>query len=184
MALRSTVYRAQLNISDLDRHYYDSHSLTLARHPSETDERLMMRLLAFIRHADPQLLPGGGLCVDDEPDLWQKDLTGRIQHWVSVGLPEEKWLKRASARSDQVSLYAYGRNASLWWQQQQSALARLDNLQVLRIAPDTSQALAALAARSMDLQCTVQDGDVWISSNEASVHVQPEWLQQRQQTFS
>lgn len=176
MALKSTIFKANLQITDLDRHYYQTHALTMARHPSETDERLMIRLLAFARHADEQLSFGKGMASDDEPDLWQKDLTGIIERWIAVGQPEEKWLRKACGRAREVVVYCYARGAGLWWQQNRDKLEKLDNLSVIQLSQASSQLLTAMAGRSMDLQCTIQDGECWISADDTPVRMEIEVL--------
>lgn len=171
MALKATIFKAELQISDMDRHYYGTHALTLARHPSETDERMMMRVLAFIRHAHEALAFGKGLSSDDEPDLWQKDLTGAIELWVEVGQPDEKRIMKAAGRAAQVVIYSYSSHSQIWWDQIAGKIARAKNVVVYQIAPATSQALALLAQRTMQLQCTIQDGDIWITANDETLHV-------------
>ena len=157
MALKSTVYKADLHIADMDRQYYQQHSLTLARHPSETEERLMVRLLAFALYATERLEFGQGLSTDDEPDLWLKDLTGAIELWIDVGLPDERQIRKACGRAERVVLLTYGgRSAELWWEQNRSKLERQQNLSVIDL-PNT-EALAGLAARGMQVSCNVQDG--------------------------
>ncbi|MGF1642345.1 MAG: YaeQ family protein [Thiotrichales bacterium] len=174
MALKSTIFKADLQIADLDRHYYADHALTLARHPSETDARMMVRLLAFALNADERLAFGKGLCVDDEPDLWRKDLTGSIELWIDVGEPQEKWIRRACGRAARVIVLSYGgRSADIWWTQNRERLERLDNLNVTSLPTTSLAALAALARRAMRLQCTVQDGAVWITDGDATVHIEP-----------
>lgn len=173
MALNATIFKADLQIADMDRHYYNSHALTIARHPSETDERMMVRVLAFARHAHEALSFAKGLSDNDEPDIWQKDLTGAIDLWIEVGLPEEKRILKACGRAGQVVLYTYGgHGASIWWNQISSKLARLKNLTVINVAPATTQALANMAQRSMQLQCTVEDGDVWLGGDDGTVQVE------------
>ncbi len=171
MAPRATVYKAQLQIADMDRHYYADHPLTIACHPSETEERLMVRVLAFALNASEYLTFGKGLSDDDEPDLWAKDLTGIIELWIELGQPEEKAILRACGRSAKVIVYAHVANAAAWWAGVEGKLSRAKNLAVYAIAPESKAALGALAARSMDLQCTVQDGDVWIRTSTESVQV-------------
>jgi uncharacterized protein YaeQ len=167
MALKSTIFKADLQIADMDRNYYGDHALTMARHPSETDERMMVRLLGFALYADAQLSFGKGLSTEDEPDLWQKDLTGAIERWIDVGLPDERRIRKASGRADQVVVLAYGgRGADIWWTQNQEKLQRLQNLSVLQLASETSLALAKLARRNMRLQCTIQDSQIWLSDAE------------------
>jgi uncharacterized protein YaeQ len=173
MALSATIFKAELTISDMDRGHYATHPLVLARHPSETDERMMVRLLAFALNAGEALAFGKGLSDEDEPALWQKDLTGAIQLWIDVGLPDEKSVRRACGRADQVLVYAYGRGAERWWQDVQSGLARPDNLTVIDLPQAATQALATLAQRTMQLQCTVQDGTAWFTDGENTVEIAP-----------
>lgn len=173
MALKATIFKAELQIADMDRNYYHDHTLTVARHPSETDERMMVRLLAFALHAHEALSFGKGLSADDEPDLWQKDLTGAIDTWIDVGLPDEKRVRRACGRAKQVFIYSYGgRVADMWWNQSSDKLDRIKNLTVINLPPDTSLAMAKLAQRNMQLQCTVQEGQVWVTDQDNSVQVE------------
>jgi uncharacterized protein YaeQ len=174
MALRSTVYRADLTVSDLDRHVYAQHALTLARHPSETEERMMVRLLAFALHADEALAFGRGLSTEGEPDLWKRDATGAIDLWIDVGLPEEKDIRKACGRAREVVVLAYGaRRVDAWWDERAAALARLSNLRVVTLSGAGSDALSSLAARSMVLTCTIQDGHVWMASEASTVEMTP-----------
>jgi uncharacterized protein YaeQ len=173
MATGATIHRADLSIADMDRHYYADHALTIARHPSETEERLMVRLLAFAVFAADDLEFGRGLSTDDEPDLWRRDLTGLVQTWIEVGLPEEKWLRKACGRSRQVVVLAYGAaKAEQWWRRNEQALLRLDNLTVLSLPAAAGPALATMAARSMRLDVTIQESQVWIGSNSAETSLQ------------
>jgi uncharacterized protein YaeQ len=171
MALKATIFKAELQIADMGRGYYHDHALTLARHPSENDERMMMRILAFVLHACEALSFAGGMNVDEEPDLWQKDLTGSIDLWIDVGQPDEKRIRKACGRAQQVFIYTYsGHSADVWWSQISDKLERMKNLTVISLLPATVQALARLAQRSMQLQCTVQDGQVWVTDGIATVH--------------
>lgn len=172
MAQKSTVFKAELQVNDIDRQYYHAHALTLARHPSETDERMMVRLLAFALNADPALGFGNGLSTDNEPDLWQKDLTGLITLWIDVGLPEARLLKKAAGRAQRVVVYAYGRNADRWWADSEAVLARLDNLAVWRLTDHTTRALSTLAQRNMRLNCTIQDQAVTLADGETLVEIE------------
>lgn len=178
MALKATICKAELQVSDLDRHYYQSHSLTLARHPSETDERMMVRLLAFALHACDDLVFGRGLSTEDEADLWATDATGSFELWIDVGLPDERDIRRACHRARRVVVLSYGgRAAEIWWQQTGPKVASHGNLTVLALGPADSQALAALAARSMALQCTIQEGHVWLGDDERHLEFSPTVLQ-------
>jgi uncharacterized protein YaeQ len=175
MALKSTIFKLELQIADLDRNYYQNHALTVARHPSETDERMMVRVLAFAMYADPALIFGKGLSSEDEPDLWRKDLTGVIEQWIEVGLPDEKRIRRACGRARQVVTVTYGgRVADMWWQQNKAALQRQDNLTVINLAAEESRALAALAERGMQLQCTLQEGELWLIVDGENTRIAPE----------
>lgn len=178
MALKSTVFKADLSVADMDRHHYADYSLTLARHPSETDQRMMVRLLAFALYAEERLTFCKGLSDDDEPDLWLKDYTDAIDLWVEVGLPDEKRIKKGLSRSERVLVLAYGgRAAEVWWSQIGPKLTRLEKVTVLAIPEDQSEALAALADRTMRLSCTIQEGQVLFASDKGTVTVEPIRLQ-------
>ena len=173
MAIKATIFKANLQIADMERHYYQDHTLTLARHPSETDERLMVRLLAFALHAHEYLEFGQGMTNDEEADLWQKDLTGRIELWIDVGMPDEKLIRKACGRADQVVVYCYGgRIADMWYAQNSAQFERQKNLTLVNLPVESTRELAKLAQRKMDLQCTIQDGQVWLGDGVASVQVE------------
>jgi uncharacterized protein YaeQ len=174
MALKATIFKAELQVSDLDRNHFASHSLTIARHPSETDQRMMVRLIAFALNADDALEFGRGLSSEGEPDLVLKDLTGAIELWIDVGLPDEREIRKASGRARAVKVYIYGgRSAAQWWSQNEQALERLDNVSVVDIPEDAMAALTALAARNMRFDCTVQEGQVWLASGSETIHFEP-----------
>ena len=182
MALKSTVFKAQLAVADIDHGYYADHALTLARHPSETDERMMVRLaaLAFNAHAlqtecggDGTLAFGAGLSDPDDPDVSLRDFTGRTRLWIEVGQPEDKPLARACSKADRVLVYAFSHAAEVWWRGIEGKLSRLEKLQVWRIPAASSQALAALAERSMQLQATIQEGALMLSGGTGTVDVEP-----------
>jgi uncharacterized protein YaeQ len=173
MASNATIFKATLQIADVDRHYYQDHAVTLARHPAETDERMMVRLLAFARHAHEALSFGRGLSTEDEPDLWQKDLAGAIELWIEVGQREEKSVRQTCGRAKQVCLYTYGgRAADQWWKDNRATIERLSNLTVMNLPADASCALTALAQRTMDLQCTIQDGQMLMGDGKNAVHIE------------
>lgn len=170
MALKSTIFKAELSVADIDRGYYRDHTLTLARHPSETDERMMVRLLAFALHADEALEFGRGLSAEEEPDLVRRDLTGAIEHWIEVGLPDEREVRKACGRSKAVNVLAYGgRAVELWWEGARKTLERQERLAVDEVPAEASRALAAMAGRSMRLQVTIQDGHVVVTDGADSV---------------
>ncbi|HEY3300624.1 MAG TPA: YaeQ family protein [Methylophilaceae bacterium] len=172
MALKSTIYKAELNVADMDRHYYQQHSLTLARHPSETEERLMVRLIAFTLFASETLAFGKGLSDDEEPDLWQKDLTGAIELWVEVGLPDERIIRKACGRASKVAVVIYGgRAADMWWSQNSKALLKLNNLTVINL-PETDS-LTKACSRNMEISCTTQDSQILVSYDQDSFDIVP-----------
>jgi len=171
MALKSIIYKAELNIADMDRGYYADHNLTIARHPSETDERMMIRVLAFAIHASENLSFGKGISDTEEPDLWEKDYTDAIQLWVEVGQPDDRRLLKACGRSERVVAYSYSGTSDIWWKQMNSRLDRAKNLKVMNVPAATSLALEKLAQRSMQLQCTIQDGQIWLTAGEQSVQI-------------
>ena len=181
MALKSTIYKAALQIADMDRGLYADHALTIALHPSETEERLMVRLLAFALQvpADDErgrLQFARGLSDTDEPDLWQHDLTGQLVHWIDVGQVDDRRLAKACGRAERVTLYAYAASVPVWWSGLKGKLTRLRNLEVWQLPAEQSQALAALAERSMQLQLTIQDGTVWVGNATQSVEITPHRL--------
>ncbi len=181
MALKATICKATLQIADVDRGVYGDHPLTLARHPSENDERMMMRLLAFALNvpADSRssvLEVAKGMWEPEEPELWERDLTGRIRHWIEVGQPDERRLVKASGRADRVSVYAFSHAARAWWAGLGGRVRRAGNIEVWLIPAEQSRELATLAARGMQLQVNRQDGVVWIADAEKSVQIVAERL--------
>jgi uncharacterized protein YaeQ len=176
MALKATIYKADLSIADMDRNYYQEHALTIARHPSETDERVMIRLLAFALHADPALAYGKDLFDVEEPALWLKDLTGAIDTWIEVGQPDERRLMKASGQSNGVIVYSYSTTSHIWFKGLASKIERSRKITVVNIDPASSAALERLCQRNMQLQCTIQDGQVWITNGEETVQVEREIL--------
>ncbi len=180
MAIKATIFKAELQVADMDRGYYGSHTLTIARHPSETDERMMVRVLAFALHAHERLEFGKGISTDEEPAIWLKDLTGSIEHWIDVGLPDEKLLRKASGRARAVYLYTYGGSgADIWWKANEGTLTRLNNLRVMNFPLSSTKALAALAERNMTLSVTIQDGQAMMASDAGTMSVEPVLLKER-----
>lgn len=171
MALKATIYKVDLQIADMDRNYYAEHALTLARHPSETDERLMVRVLMYALNAQEGIAFTRGLSEADEPEIWVKDLTGQLTLWIDIGQPDEARLRKACGRAEQVIAVCHSSSCQLWWKQIETKLTRIRNLTVLQLSTDSSQALAALTQRSMQLQCLVQDGEVWLSTDAQRVPV-------------
>ncbi|MEP5630386.1 MAG: YaeQ family protein [Tateyamaria sp.] len=174
MALKSTIYKVELSVSDMDRHYYETHKLTIAKHPSETDERLMVRILAFALNAHEQLEMTKGLSTDDEPDIWQKSLSGELELWVALGLPSDKVVRQSCGKADKVIVYPYGgRTAEMWWDKIKDSTTRFGNLEVTSLPESDTSELAKLASRAMKIQVNIQDGDVMVSVDDSIVYLTP-----------
>ena len=175
MAIKSTIYKADIQVSNMGSHYFNEHGLTLARHPSENAERMMLRLLAFALHADEYMMFSKGLCADDEPDVWQKSLSDEIEVWIDLGQPDEKRIRKACGRAKQVFIYTYNyRSALAWWEQTKNKLSRFNNRTVIAIPDEEFFAMGKIATRNMQLQYTIQDGEVLLSDGENSVAINPE----------
>ena len=180
MAIGATIFKVDLDVADMDRGYYAAHALTLARHPSETDERMMVRVLAFALHAHERLEIGRGIgSTDEEPDLVQRDLTGRMERWIDVGLPDERRVRRACGQAGEVVVCTYGgRTAAQWWDKARAELARCRNLRVIAFASATTEALAALVAPRMSAQFLVQEGDAWLALGDQRIEIGREvWME-------
>jgi uncharacterized protein YaeQ len=176
MALKATIYKAKIQVSDIDRNLYSDHEVTIARHPSETDERLLVRLLAFALNAPANNDHGTlefarDMWEADEPALWEKDLTGQLQHWIEVGQPDDKRIMQSSSRADRTSVYSFASSTAQWWSTVGPKITRARNLTVWQVPSAQSQALAALADRNMNLDVTVQDGAIWVGDGQRSVEI-------------
>ena len=184
MALKATIHKVRLQVADMDRNIYGDHELTIARHPSETDERMLMRVLAYALNvpADREkgdLVLAKSLWDVDEPDLWQVDLTGQVVHWIEVGQPDDRRLAKASSRAEMVTVYSYIASTPIWWAALEGKLIRAPKVAVWSIEPEASQALARMCARTMAWQITVQDGMVWVSDTVNTVEITPRLLKAR-----
>ena len=174
MALGATIYKVELHVADNDRHYYGSHSLTIARHPSETTERMMALLMAYSLHAHEDLTFTKGLSETDEPDLWLKDLTGAIQCWIEVGQPTDTRIIRACGRAEQVLVYCFNGHASkVWWDGVAKKLNRAKNLKVVCLPNDAIRAIASQVERSMEVYVTIQENELFVTIGNHQVTVVP-----------
>jgi uncharacterized protein YaeQ len=184
MALKATIHKAQIQLADMDRGVYGDFQLTIARHPSETDERMLMRVFAFALHTPADDHHGAlelakSLWDPDEPDLWQRDLTGDVLHWIEVGQPDERRLMKASSRAGRVTVYSFSASTPIWWAALDNKLIRAPKVEVWQVDAEQSQALAALVERSLQWQVTVQDGTAWVSDGTRSVEITPRLLRAR-----
>jgi len=167
MAISATINKVSLNIADMDRYYYQTHEITAAQHPSETDFRFMMRMVAYAFNATENLSFTKGLSSDDEPEIWQKSLTGEIELWVDFGQLDDKRIRKACGRADQVIIYTYNEGkASVWWEQIKNKLDRYSNLSVVHIV--VKEGVESLVNRNMQLQCNIQDGEMYLGDDEQS----------------
>ncbi|MFC3153444.1 YaeQ family protein [Litoribrevibacter euphylliae] len=179
MALKATIFKAQVQISDLDRHYYNEHELTLARHPSETDQRMMTRLIAFALNAHPELTFTKGLSTREEPDLWQKSLQGDIDLWIELGQPDEKRLRKACSQSEHVIIYSLDNSTfNSWWQGVGPKVDHLANLTVCQLPTEPIETLSEALGRNLNLQATIQDQQLWLSLDDANVEIHPTIIKQ------
>ena len=174
MAQKATIYKVELSISDMDRHYYETHNLTVAKHPSETDERLMVRIVSFALNAHEQLEFSRGISTDDEPDIWQKSLSGELELWVTLGLPSAKIIRQSCGKAKKMIVYCYGgRTAEIWWEKIKTKITRFNNLQVINLSESDTRELGKQVSRSMKIQINIQDGDVMVSVDGNIVYVNP-----------
>ncbi|MFK8028733.1 MAG: YaeQ family protein [Gammaproteobacteria bacterium] len=175
MALGATICKAHISIADVDRHFYEDVTLTIARHPSEKDERMMQRVLCYVLSAHEDLMFTKGLSTDDEPDLWQKNLVGDIEHWIELGQPDVRRIGKACGRAREVTVQCYsGHSAELWFRKLEPELNRFKNLKVKNVLPEESVALAQLAGRNMELNAYVSEQQVLFSNKDTSVQVNPQ----------
>ncbi len=172
MALKSTIFKATIQLSDLNRHYYDAVTLTIARHPSETDERMMVRVLAHLTIASEGVEFGRGLSSEDEADVWQKDLSGDILHWIDVGRPSIDRIRKACGKSQQVSVIAFGGHAAnIWFNDIESAIQRFTNLTIYTVNKNETDGLALLADRNMQLSCTIDGHSYYFNNDQQSIEI-------------
>ncbi|PCJ47027.1 MAG: hypothetical protein COA74_12515 [Gammaproteobacteria bacterium] len=172
MALKATIYKAIVHLSDMDRNYYDTLQLTIAQHPSETDQRMMVRMIAFVLNAHDDLQFGRGVSDEDEATIWQINYSKEIELWIELGQIDEKRIKKASHRSKQMKLYCYGRSVEIWWKQIASKLEQFDTLSVEQFSTATTEALTKLINRNMEFQCSIQDGQLWLTHGDETLLIE------------
>jgi len=169
MATGSTIYKVQLSIADMDRNYYETHDITIAQHPSETDLRLMIRLAAFALNASDRLIITKGIGGDDEPELWEKNYGGDIELWIDLGQVDEKRLRKACGRSERVIVYTYNlKSATAWWKQYAATFSRFKNLSMIHL---NAEGIEKLCERSMRLQCNISDTELSFHSDRGDVTI-------------
>ena len=177
MVQKATIFKAEISISDMDRNYYQDHNLTLARHPSETDERMMLRIVAFIQNAHEFLSFSKGISDDDEPDLWQKNYSDQIELWIELGQPSEQRIKKGCNQAEKMMIYSYADNSfTVWWSKEKNKLSQRKNLSVVTLPPELATQLSELTERNMQIQVTIQDGQMWLNINNQNIEVSSETL--------
>lgn len=170
MAIRPSIFKINIQIADMDRHYYNDHTLTIAQHPSETPERVMVRILAFALNASANLSFADGITDQNNADLWDKDHNEQISLWISVGLPDEKLIRKAVNRSNQVIIYSYGgRRSEIWWSKLK--LSAYPNLKVINLPAEETQSLATMLSRGMKMNFTIEDGEIMIANESTSLNM-------------
>jgi len=177
MALKATINKATIHLSDMDRNYYDTLQLTIAQHPSETDQRLMIRLIAYVLNAHENLEFGKGVSDEDEAALWQINYSDVIELWIELGQLDEKRIKKACNRSQKVKLYCYGSSVDTWWSQSASKMRQFSKLSIEQFSEETSSALAKLISRNMEFQCSIQDNQLWLTSGDETLLIETIKLQ-------
>lgn len=173
MALKPTIYKAQIELADSDRQCFESLSLTLAKHPSETLERMAVRLLAYCLNCTRGLEFTKGISTADEPDLWVHSDHGEIEHWIEVGQPEEPRLRKACGRTRQVSVYAFAKSAPTWWKLNGAAIAALPHLRVWQLDWAEVEAAANLLDRTVRLNASIVGGIAYLDNGSASTSLEP-----------
>ena len=173
MALKPTIYKAQVELADSDRNCFDSLSLTIAQHPSETVERMAARLLAYCLNASRGVEFTRGLSTTEEPDIWRHSDSGELDLWIEIGQPEEPRLRKACGKAGAVKVYAFGKSANTWWQLNGEVISALPRLEVWQFGWEEIQALAGLMDRAMQWNVSVVGGVVYVDNGKESVSLEP-----------
>ncbi len=176
MALKSTIYKVNVELANMDQHYYDSLQLTIARHPSETEQRLIIRIICYILNAHPDLKFGKGISNEEEATIWQINYSNEIDLWIELGQLDEKRLKKACNKAKKVKLYCYGTSTDIWWSQIKSKVNKLDYLSVEKFDHSITDSLIKLISKTMEFQCSIQDGQLWLSSENETLLIETEKL--------
>lgn len=171
MAEKATIYKVNLTLSDMDRSVYGDFNLTIALHPSETVERMMVRILAFCFRAEESLTFAKGLSSMEEPDLWLKHDNGTVLEWIEVGQPSPDRLKKASSQSQAIKVFSYGRGMDVWWKANAAAIRALPKVEIRHFAADELQQLVALADKTMSLTVTITEATAYVSNATENVTV-------------
>lgn len=176
MALKPTIYKAQVSLADSDRECFDELSLTLAKHPSETIERMAARLLAYCLNSARGLEFTKGISTAEEPDIWQHNDSGEIEHWIELGQPEEPRLRKACGKAKRVSVYAFGKSSDTWWRINGEPIAALPRITVWQFPWDQVVAAAELLNRTVQLNVSIVGGTLYLDNGSHSSSLEPRQL--------
>lgn len=176
MALKPTIYKSQIELADSDNNRYESLALTLARHPSETLERLAARLMAYCLNSSRGLEFTRGLSTADEPDIWQHSDSGEIEHWIEVGQPEHLRLRKACGRAKLVSLYTFGNSSDTWWKLNEEAVAALPHFRGWKFDWPEIELIAAMLDRNVQLSVSIVGGIIYVDNGSSSTSLEPKLL--------
>ena len=175
MALQATPYKIELNLTDIDRSVYENLRFTVARHPSETEERLCVRLIAYALWYSEQLAFGRGLSDVDEPALWEKSLDDRVLHWIEVGQPDAERITWCSRRAERFTLLAYG-NLRVWQGRVLEPLRTLKNIHVLAVDQEALANLAQDLPRALSWSVMISDGELFVTDERGQHEIPLQWL--------
>jgi uncharacterized protein YaeQ len=178
MALKATIFKVKLSLSNLNIHHYDDYTLTLARHPSENNLRMMARVLAFCLNAQEENLAfTKGISDDTEPDLWKINHDGSIEHWIELGHLDERRIRQAAAKARKVSIYTYQGEQSLrWFSSIENSLSRFDNLNITHLAFSEEGSIETLVERGMNITCSIEENEIWLSTESERLMVEYKML--------
>lgn len=167
MALKATIFKAKVSLSNLNIHHYDDLTLTIARHPSENNLRMMVRILAYLMSAQEELSFTKGISSDSEPDIWKINHDGSIDHWIELGNLDERRIRQSCAKAKKVTIYTYQGNQSLsWFKTLENGLSRFENLDIINFTFPNDQSIEDFAERGMNISCTIEDSEIWLSADE------------------
>lgn len=172
MALKPTIFKFRIALTDMNRDYYDSLNLTVAQHPSETTQRMMARICGYCLSAQADLTLTKGLSTIEEPDIWLKSLDGQILDWIDIGEPDPERIKKASRISKRVSIYTFNTKSNIWWEQNRAKLQKFEPV-VIQLDNEGIEAMSALVARTMELSVMISGNSLYINSESSSAEV--EW---------
>jgi len=176
VALKPTIYKLRIALSDLERNYYDSFSLTVALHPSETPERMVARVMAFCLNAQQDLCFTKGLSDVEEPDLWLRTMEEKTLLWIDVGEPDAERVKKSTRKAERVKIYSFNSKTDTWWQQGKGKFSLFD-AEFTRFEPSSIVRLASLLQRTVDWSVTITGQSAYVASSLGETEITWQTLQ-------